>query len=143
MAEASSDKTTSAESSPGKQLTYKEFKQASLGTLTPGTIVTGVHPSRLFASQDWTDAAKTALAMNGLLSPGKTLVVPAYVSTVHNKQTGKPQRVLVLGDKHHHTLAQWEAEKKVDVKIIGTRPAGNHIGFSVLRQKAGAPFRGI
>lgn len=143
MAEISPDKVVFAEGDPEKQLTYKQFKQAPLETLTPGTIVMGVSPSRLFASQDWTDAVKTVQAMNDSLLPERTLVVPAYVSTVYSKQAGNPQRVLVVGDRHHHALAQWEAEKKVNVKIVGTLPAKNHIGFSVLRQKAGSPFRGM
>ncbi len=127
----------------GSLLTYKQFKELPSDKIKIGMIVRGISPSRLFATQNWVDATKIGNALNNPVPPEETLTIPTYVSSVPIKGSDRFQRVLVLGDFHHHTLYEWEMGKKVDAKIVGSLPPKNHISFSVLRQRASLPFRSL
>lgn len=125
-------------------LTFEEFKRTPEKELKTGTIVKNIKPAKLFVTQDWISIDRAMRTFNNLRKvPGENTLLPGYYSSVPIDGNGLRQRVLVLGDGHHHALYAWEIGEKIDIYIIGDTLDKKIKGLSTLRQKSGILFRGI
>lgn len=127
-----------------QRLTYGDFKKIPLSDIAPGTIITGVPPAKLFASQDWVVMDKIEKAIE-YGHDEENLVAPVWVAELPTgREKESSHRALVLRDKHHRTLEAWREGRKIDAEVTGLMPEGQKVmSFSRLRMNTGDPFRGI
>lgn len=127
------------EARASQQLSYKAFKGIAVSEVMRGAyVLTGVSPSKLWASQDWVDPVKVSRVQHEHVG-AEELELPAYFKDL---PTG--QRAIILANGHHHALQAWEEASKVNVKILGQLPEGvNIISFSRYRRENGDVFRNL
>ena len=112
---------TVPEESSKKRVNFKDLKSLLDKDIELGMRIDFLKPSKLYASQVWTDVDKLREALNMVsnLREPTALVIPVYI---HKQQLrkGGSHRTIVIGDCHHRTLVWALNGLPVNGEIVAT-----------------------